>query len=172
MLRATAIIPAGQWPAGSATGRITLAFEDRFRRRVRMRSDDGIEFLLDLPEARLLEEGDALRLEDGRLIEVRAAAEDLVEIKVPTGANLACYAWHLGNRHLPAAIEADRILIRDDHVIVDMLRRLGAVVRAVRLPFRPEGGAYGQHNHDPSQHHRHDHDHDHDHGQHGHRHDH
>jgi urease accessory protein len=68
-------------------------------------------------------------------------------------AALARLAWHLGNRHLPAQIEAERILIRDDHVIVDMLRGLGAEVRKVRCPFDPEGGAYGQHNHDPG--HRH-----------------
>lgn len=170
MLRASQILTAGHWSPGKAADRITLAFEDRFRRRIRMRGDGGLEFLLDLPEARLLDEGDALLLDDGRLIEVRAAAEDLVEVRAPSVGTLARYAWHLGNRHLPAAIEAERILIRDDHVIVDMLRGLGALVRPVRLPFRPEGGAYGQHNHDPS--HRHHHDHEHEHESHGHRHDH
>jgi urease accessory protein len=34
-----------------------------------------------------------------------------------------------------------------------MLKGLGAEVRKVRAPFDPEGGAYGQHNHDPD--HRH-----------------
>ena len=62
-------------------------------------------------------------------------------------------AWHLGNRHLPTQIDHDRLLIRDDHVIVDMLKGLGAEVRKVRVPFDPEGGAYGQHNHDTG--HRH-----------------
>jgi urease accessory protein len=51
-------------------------------------------------------------------------------------------AWHLGNRHTPTAIEPDRILVRRDHVLADMLRRLGAEVRDVSAPFDPEGGAY------------------------------
>jgi len=86
-------------------------------------------------------------------VEVKAADEDLVEIRGRDAASFARLAWHLGNRHLPAQIEGDHILIRDDHVIVDMLRGLGADVRKVRSPFDPEGGAYGQHNHDPD--HRH-----------------
>ena len=84
---------------------------------------------------------------------MKAADEDLVEIRGRDAASFARLAWHLGNRHLPAQIDADRILIRDDHVIIDMLKGLGAEVKKVRAPFDPEGGAYGQHNHDPD--HRH-----------------
>ena len=101
----------------------------------------------------MLHGGDGLKLEEGGFVEVKAALEDLVEIRGRDSASFARLAWHLGNRHLPAQIEPDRILIRDDHVIVDMLRGLGAEVRKVRVPFDPEGGAYGQHNHDPD--HRH-----------------
>jgi urease accessory protein len=84
---------------------------------------------------------------------VKAAEEDLVEVRGRDAAAFARLAWHLGNRHLPAQIEGERILIRDDHVIIDMLKGLGAEVRKVRAPFDPEGGAYGQHNHDPGHHH-------------------
>ena len=165
MLRATHIIPAGNWTARDT---VTLAFDDRFRRRLRLVGDHGTEFLLDLAEAAVLRDGDGLKLEDGGLIAVRAADEDLIEI---TGDNLARIAWHIGNRHLPAEIGPRRILIRDDHVIVDMLKGLGAQVRRVRAPFNPEGGAYGEHNHDPSHPHAHGHGHDHDHAQgHGHHH--
>ena len=167
MLRATEIIPAGNWTARDT---VTLAFDDRFRRRLRLVGDGGTEFLLDLAEAVVLRDGDGLKLDDGGLIAVRAADEDLIEI---TGATLGRIAWHIGNRHLPAEIAPERILIRDDHVIVDMLKGLGAQVRRVRAPFNPEGGAYGQHNHDPghphAHGHEHGHDHDHAHG-HGHRH--
>ncbi|MGE5145562.1 MAG: urease accessory protein UreE [Candidatus Eiseniibacteriota bacterium] len=167
MLRATAIARAGTWPTETARDRITLGFEDRFRRRIRMLADGGLDFLLDLEEATVMHAGDGLRLEDGGYVLVRAAEEPLIEITAATPGDLARLAWHLGNRHLPAEIGAERILIRDDHVIVDMLKRLGAHVRAVRAPFNPEGGAYGQHNHDIQHPHAHRHDHTH-----GHAHDH
>ena len=109
----------------------------------------------------MLHHGDGLKLEDGGIVEVRAAAEQLVEITATDAGALARLAWHLGNRHLPAEIGKARILIRDDHVIVDMLERLGAEVRRVQRPFNPEGGAYGQHNHDPAHPHRHAEDHHH-----------
>src|SRR3546814_13640947 len=81
---------------------------------------------------------------------VKAAPEPLVEVRAPTPELLARLAWHLGNRHLPAEIHADCILIRDDHVIVDMLKGLGAAVQAVGAPFDPEGCAYGHNQHEPS----------------------
>jgi urease accessory protein len=161
VLRATQILPAGDWTARDT---VTLAFDDRFRRRIRLVGDGGTEFLLDLAEATVLKDGDGLKLDDGSVIGVRAASEQLVEITGAAG-DLARIAWHIGNRHLPAEFGRDRILIRADHVIVDMLAGLGAHARAVKAPFNPEGGAYGQHNHDP----RHPHAHGHDHG-HGHHH--
>ena len=102
--------------------------------------------MLDLPEAVALADGDGLELADGGWIEVRAAPEDLVEVTCRGG--LARVAWHLGNRHCPADIRADRILIRTDRVIEDMLLGLGASVTPVRAPFDPERGAYGRHGHD------------------------
>jgi urease accessory protein len=150
MLKATSVIPASHWPASERKAIVTLAQHDRHRRRIRLTADDGTVFLLDLQEATVLRHGDGLKLDGGGYIEVRAAVEPLVEVRAISSQLLARLAWHLGNRHLPAAIHADRILIRDDHVIVDMLKGLGAEVKAVEAPFDPEGGAYGQHNHDPS----------------------
>lgn len=183
MLRASEVIPAGRWPAAERRATVTLTHHDRHRRRIRLTADDGTVFLLDLAEAAVLRHGDGLKLGNAAgYIEVRAAPEQLVEVSAPTPELLARLAWHLGNRHLPAEIRGDRILIRDDHVIVAMLKGLGASVQAVEAPFDPEGGAYGQHNHDPahpyglgSHYGRHDpghaHGHGHDHG-HGHHHDH
>jgi urease accessory protein len=122
---------------------VELDHDLRHRRRIALRSEGGIDFLLDLPEATLLRHGDTLLLEDGRSIEVRAAAEPLAEIRANGAAALARVAWHIGNRHLPAAISADRLLIRRDHVIEEMVQGLGATVRHVSEPFEPEGGAYG-----------------------------
>jgi urease accessory protein len=153
MRRALDVVRAGRWPAAERVDTVTLLFDDRYRRRLRMLGDGGLDFLLDLAEPMVLHSGDGLRLEAGGFVEVKAAAEDLVEVRGRDPAAFARVAWHLGNRHLPAQIEGDRILIRDDHVIVDMLKGLGAEVRRVRVPFDPEGGAYGQHNHDLGHHH-------------------
>lgn len=150
MQRAAEVIAAGRWPMAEKRDSITLPHHDRFRRRIRLKGDGGLDFLLDLPEAIVLHHGDGLKLDGGGYVEVRAEAEPLVEITAATPDLLARLAWHLGNRHLPAQIDATRILIRDDHVIVDMLRGLGASVKPVSAPFEPEGGAYGQHNHDPA----------------------
>ena len=153
MKRAIDVIRAGRWPSAERADTVTLLFDDRYRRRLRMLGDGGLDFLLDLIEPIVLHGGDGLKLEEGGYVEVKAAEEDLVDVRGRDPASFARLAWHLGNRHLPAQIEGDRILIRDDHVIIDMLRGLGADVRKVRAPFDPEGGAYGQHNHDPD--HRH-----------------
>ena len=150
MLRSSEVTHATHWPIAERRATVTLAHQDRHRRRIRLIADDGTTFLLDLAEAAVLRHGDGLKLDGGGYIEVRAAPEPLMEVRAASAGLLARLAWHLGNRHLPAEIHPDRILIRDDHVIVAMLKGLGAEVRAVEAPFDPEGGAYGQHNHDPS----------------------
>jgi urease accessory protein len=165
--RATAVHRAGTWPEAEARDAVLVDFDDRHRRRRLYTGQGGLAFLLDLPEAAVLREGDGLALATGGFVRVRAAPEPLVEITASTREHLARLAWHLGNRHLPTQIEGERLLIRDDHVIVHMLEGLGATVRRVDAPFDPEGGAYGEHNRQPGHHHHHhhhgDHDHHHDH---------
>ncbi|HHS82606.1 MAG TPA: urease accessory protein UreE [Devosia sp.] len=130
---------AGNW-SGEAD-RVTLACDERFLRRKVLHTDTGEAFLVDLPHATSLDHGDALELSDGRLIGVIAAEEALLEI---TGSDLPRLAWHIGNRHAPCQIEEKRLLIRKDHVLAEMLEKLGADVREIAAPFTPEGGAYGQ----------------------------
>ncbi|OXT00675.1 urease accessory protein UreE [Notoacmeibacter marinus] len=144
---------------------ITLDETARHRRRAKLTSDGGIAFLLDLPKARLLRHGEGLLLDDGCVIEVRAAPEALMEVRGSDPRHLLALAWQIGNRHLPAQIGADRILIRRDHVIEEMLKGLGATVSHVEAPFDPEGGAYGDthsdhHDHDGHGHMHHHHHHD------------
>ena len=103
-------------------------------------TDDGEAFLVDLAQTKSLDHGGVLVLEDGREVEVIAAPEDLLEV---TGDNLLRLAWHIGNRHTPCQIEENRLLIQHDHVIRDMLAKLGADIRETVEPFTPEGGAYG-----------------------------
>ena len=140
MLKAMTCVLRGLWRAGGQCDTVTRPYDDRYRRRQRLIADGGLEFLLDLPHAQVLRDGDGLQLDDGSIVAVRAADEDLVEVTAPSSAHLARLAWHLGNRHLPAAIGETRILIRSDHVIENMLRGLGGEVRAVRGPFEPEAG--------------------------------
>jgi urease accessory protein len=168
MIRATR---AGHFHAPMADA-VVLDHEERRRRRGVVRSVGGLEFLVDLADAPALGAGDAYVLEDGRLIEIVAAPEELLEVRADDPLHLTRIAYHLGNRHLECEIAARRIRIRRDHVIADMLKGLGAKVVEIEAPFHPEGGAYhqGGHGHGHDDGHAHDHhDHDHHHG-HGHKH--
>ena len=155
VIRATSALPAGQW-SGTAVDTVVLDYDQRHRRRMTMTGTGGLEFLLDLADTVALRDGDGLKLEDGRFVAVKAAAEPLAEITAGTPAELLRVAWHLGNRHLPTQLLGDRILVRRDHVIEAMVEGLGATVRVVSAPFDPEGGAY----HHPAVHHHHHHHHD------------
>lgn len=119
---------------------IALDYEARFLRRKVLKTEDGHSILVDLPKTTSLDHGGVLVLEDGREIGIVAAPENLLEV---TGPDLPRLAWHIGNRHTPCQIEATRLLIQRDHVIRDMLGKIGATVREVVEPFTPEGGAYG-----------------------------
>jgi urease accessory protein len=166
--RATAVAASGAWPEAEARDTVTVDFDDRFRRRKLYTGEGGLAFLLDLPEAQVLRDGDGLALASGGFVRVKAAPEPLVEVTAQDPQHLLRLAWHLGNRHLPAEIDAGRILIRHDHVILRMLEGLGATVRKVDAPFNPEGGAYGEHNRTPGHHHAHGHEHGHHHHDHHH----
>ena len=168
MIRATQVRGQHRWSAPPADT-VVLDFDDRHRRRMAMTGTRGLEFLLDLENAVALRGGDALVLEDGRLIEVVAAPEPLVEIRGSDPHHLVRVAWHLGNRHLPTQIMGKGLRIRRDHVIEAMVQGLGARVIEIEAPFDPEGGAYAGPGHahagaDPQGHAAHDHgDHDHSH---------
>lgn len=153
--------------AGQPVGVVVLTHDERHLRRklLHLTNDDVI--MLDLKEPVVLDHGDLLMIDgaDG-YVEVVAAEEKLLEIKARDALHQMQLAWHLGNRHLAAQIDADRILIERDHVIKTMLEGLGAAVREVVEPFSPVHGAYHGHG-------GHDHGHSHDHGHdHGHKHDH
>jgi urease accessory protein len=197
MIRATRARGQHRWSEAPADT-VVLDFDDRHRRRMVMTGTRGLEFLLDLENAVALRGGDALVLDDNRLIEVVAAPEPLAEIRCNDPQHLVRVAWHLGNRHLPTQIMAKALRIRRDHVIEAMVKGLGARVIEIEAPFDPEGGAYAgsghahapeshfhdhaahdhsSHDHDDHRHHHDDHrhdehcDHDHHHG-HSHAHDH
>jgi urease accessory protein len=189
MIRAIRVQGRHHWKE-TAADTVVLGFDDRHRRRMAMTGTRGLEFLLDLENAVALRGGDALVLEDGRLIEVVAAPEPLAEIRGTNPQHLVRVAWHLGNRHLPTQIVGTGLRIRRDHVIEAMVTGLGARVIEIEAPFDPEGGAYADgghghavdahkpagHDHAAHDHHDHGHHHnehcDHDHHGHSHAHDH
>lgn len=134
---------AGEWPQELAAGSITLDFDHRHRRRIRLVTDQSDEILLDLPTAIAMADRDGVQLDDGTWFIVRAAAEPVVDVTHPDPRQLVRLAWHLGNRHLPTEIRGDALRIRPDHVIENMLRGFGATVVTLQAAFQPEGGAYG-----------------------------
>jgi urease accessory protein len=146
MIRATKVHGQHRWSEVPADT-VVLDFDDRHRRRMTMTGTRGLAFLLDLENAVALRGGDALVLEDGRLIEVVAAPEPLAEIRCGNPEHLVRVAWHLGNRHLPTQIMAKSLRIRRDHVIEAMVLGLGARVIEIEAPFDPEGGAYAEPSH-------------------------
>jgi urease accessory protein len=150
--RSTEILKPGA-PHGEPIDEIVLTHDQRHIRRklLHMRNDDVV--MLDLKEPVQLADGDLLLLDSGACVKIVAAEEPLYEVRARDPLHLTELAWHLGNRHLPAQIEAERILILRDHVISDMLQRLGATVAEVTEPFQPIRGAYHSHG---GHHHHHD----------------
>jgi urease accessory protein len=142
MHRAIEVLAAGTWGAAREAGTVTLDWEARHRRRFRLTSDQGQDLLLDLAAAARLADGDGLVLDDGIVIRVVAAAEELLEIRAGT-AGLPRLAYHLGNRHLKVEILPEALIIRADPVIEEMVRQLGGIAAPLRRPFSPEPGAYG-----------------------------
>ena len=158
MIRATKVRKQHRWTEAPADT-VVLDFDDRHRRRMAMTGTRGLEFLLDLENAVVLRGGDALLLDDNRLVEVVAAPEQLIEIRGVDPQHLVRLAWHLGNRHLPTQVMPKGLRIRRDHVIEAMVRGLGARVIEIEGPFNPEGGAYAgghTHSHDDDDDHHHD----------------
>ena len=154
MQRALAVHPRGQWLEDRTVDTVTLVYLDRHRRRVRLVADSGTAFLLDLPRAQHLADGDGLELDSGGYVRVRAAPEPVLEIAAPDQTSLLRIAWHLGNRHLPLQIVGDRLRIREDHVIAEMVSVLGGQITRREATFDPEFGAYAAgaaHSHDPDE---------------------
>ncbi len=147
MIHVDTLYPSGTW-SGTVDDTVSIDFDRRHRRRHVLTTASGAEILLDLPQAVRLRDGDGLALADGRMVRVTAAAEKLLEIHAHGPADLVRIAWHLGNRHLPVQLLDDRIRIRADHVIEEMVHGLGGHAHPIDAPFDPEAGAYaGGHAH-------------------------
>ena len=148
-MRCLSVLPAGGWAPAQEVDVVLVDYDRRHRRRILLTTEGGREVMLDLPQAVRLRHGDGLAIAGG-VVRVAARAERLLEIHAHSDAELVRIAWHLGNRHLPVQLAGDRILIREDHVIEEMVELLGGHVDHVLAPFDPEAGAYaGGHSHLP-----------------------
>jgi urease accessory protein len=146
--RASEIKAVGTWNLARAIDRVVLDADERHRRRIMLTGEGGTTFLLDLPHATALRDGDGLVLQDGSVVRVAGKPEPLLEISAAAPHQLARLAWHIGNRHTHVQIVGDTLRIRRDHVLEEMLRGLGARLTPIEAPFDPEQGAYGHHHHD------------------------
>jgi urease accessory protein len=160
MLRAFAVVRRAAVDPDRVVDTVTLDHEGRNRRRIALRGDAGLEFLLDLDRVTTLADGDAVELEDGRLVGVRAAPQRLLAIRAEDPLRLVRVAYHVGNRHAPAEVAEDALYVEDDHVLAEMVRAQGCTATRVLRPFQPERGAYdhvGMHEHGAGQstHHHH-----------------
>jgi len=142
MRRAYSVRQAGAWDNAAAIDRVVLDASERHRRRLVLTAERGTTLLLDLPHATTLRHGDGLVLDDGAVVGVIGKPEPLHKITAANALELARLAWHLGNRHAEVQVVSERLRIRRDHVLAQMLEGLGAEVTAIEAPFDPESGAY------------------------------
>jgi len=148
MLRVRTVARKAELVDARVIDRVVLDAAERHRRRIVLTGEGGTSFLLDLPHATMLRDGDGLVLEDGSIVRVAGKREPLVEITAENSSDLARLAWHIGNRHTDVQIVGDRLRIRRDHVLEELLRGLGAQLSLIEAPFDPERGAYSeQHRH-------------------------
>lgn len=167
MNRAIAMVRRPAVKDDKVADEVVLDHRARYGRSFTFTTAGGLRIVLDLDKAALLDDGDAVKLEDGRLVRVRAAAEDLLEVTSPSPARLLKAAWHLGGRHVPVEIAEGAVYVARDGAVAELVRGLGAALQEVRRPFRPEKGAFEAAEAHAHGHHDHAH---HDHGHHGHGH--
>lgn len=129
--------------SGAVEGVLELPFEQRQRSRLKAELQDGEDVAVFLPRGTILRDGMLLAASDGRVLMVRAAAEDVSSIGSDDPVLLARIAYHLGNRHVILQIGDGFLRYQHDRVLDDMVRGLGGRVEIECAPFEPEGGAYG-----------------------------
>jgi urease accessory protein len=147
MRRAFSVRRAEMVSETAVIDRVVLDAEERHRRRIVLTGEHGTQFLLDLPQATVLRDGDGLVLDDGSIVRVAGKPEPLVEVAATTAHELARLAWHIGNRHTELQVVGESLRIRRDPVLEEMLRGLGARITPLEACFEPEQGAYAHRQH-------------------------
>jgi urease accessory protein len=131
--------------------RAVLTFDARCKSRLLLTLDNGELAALIVERGRTLRDGERVKIEDGREVEIVSAEESLLEAISDDPLLIAKAAYHLGNRHVAVQLMPDRLRILADHVLAEMMVGLGLKVNALVAPFEPEGGAYGHHHHHGSE---------------------
>lgn len=177
MRRVVRVLGAGAANGALPVDSVILSGDQRRAQSAILTGVNGTQIGFMWPESVLLRMGDALELDDGSLVEVVVAPEPLIEVRGNDLTHLARLAWHLGDRHVPVQVLANRLRLQRDAALETMLAALGARLTLIEAPFDPEGGAYaaqiahdhGHHHHGHDHHHHdehcgHDHSHHHHHG--------
>src|SRR5258708_33356788 len=125
--------------------RAVLTFDARCKSRLLLTLDNGEQAALIIERGRTLRDGERVRIEDGREVEIVCAEESLLEAVSGDPMLIAKAAYHLGNRHVAVQLMPDRLRFLADHVLAEMVVGLGLKVSSLVAPFEPEGGAYGHH---------------------------
>jgi urease accessory protein len=173
MLTCSKLLAGGHGLAAALVKRAaTVALDWDVRQKSRFDATDSTGRVIGvfLPRGTLVRGGDVLVLEDGSLVRVQAAPQDVLRITAcaqhGSPFDLTRAAYHLGNRHVPIELQPDHLKIEPDHVLADMLRAMHMTVVAVQEAFEPEGGAYSSQGHTHGAHRHGEHSHTHDHGPH------
>ncbi|MEJ2375396.1 MAG: urease accessory protein UreE [Pseudolabrys sp.] len=167
MRRAIRVLSAAERAGRPVADTVILDYAQRSAQKLPVSGIKGGRFEIDLAKPARLATDDTLLLDDGNLIEVVAAPEPLIEARAADLSHLARLAWHLGDRHVSAQLFANRIRVRAEASVEDLLKALGARLAHIEAPFEPEGGAYAL-AHDHAHGHAHGHHHGHDHHHHDH----
>ena len=170
MLVCSKLIPGGRGLASALVKRassVSLDWDIRQKSRFETCDSQGRHLGVFLGRGTVIRGGDILVAEDGSLIQVIAAAQEVLRITAcPTHGSafdLTRAAYHLGNRHVPIELKPDHLKIEPDHVLADMLRAMHMIVNTVHETFEPESGAYSNSGHSHSHGHAHPHGHAHSH---------
>ncbi|WP_434360971.1 urease accessory protein UreE [Parasalinivibrio latis] len=147
MIELTRIIKTEQQALKEWDTTLSLTIDQRIKTRQRVKLDDGRDAGLFLPRGYILRDGDLLESEDGVRVGIIAAGEAVSTVYSSDAHLLARACYHLGNRHVPLQITPGWVRYQHDHVLDDMVTRLGLQVTAESAPFEPEAGAYGSHSH-------------------------
>jgi len=165
MIRLTSKLTPEMARETPAQASVVLPLDLRIKTRQRVTLDTGEDAGIFLEKGAILRGGEKLQSEDGLVVEIIAANEQVSSVYVDDSLALARAAYHLGNRHVPLQVDAGVLRYQHDHVLDEMVKGFGLTVTVEQAPFEPEGGAYqsGAHAHAS-----HSHSHSHDGGEHSH----
>ena len=133
--------------AGTHKEKVYLESSDLVKRIQRVKTDHGREIGIRLSESRELRAGDVLYMDEKNIILIEVFPDDVIVIEPRNMNEMGTIAHHLGNRHLPAQFEEDKMLVQYDYLVEELLEELGLPYvrekRKVKKAFRHIGHSHG-----------------------------